>query len=321
MRRSRKFQGIQELKSAHDIDESALLSIENYQLAVTDYTLNLQEAKCQYLKDGYPCRTEHKKGFIIQTKENQNVLIGRCCAFEKLGLLHDDISTQLRIIEKEGDLYDRQLRIEKIIERKDELLSKVKTNILKIDTANELLTSHTRKLSPIVISDLKGRSRESRNEVIWEYQITKIDGKNRENTFYPHSLGVIQGLSCWTISLDQDRRTLCQLRKKLENVVLNEDPKEKEIIEIEHEIRGIRDISPIQSKTDRFLKDVELFIQPKNLMLLPHIISNREVRAKTLEAVSDTTKVNLDKPSGKLITEFDAAFRSKFHASGLRLQR
>ncbi len=316
MARSKRFNGIAELKSEYSIDDNTLLSLDNYQRPLQDYELPELEAQCQFLRKGRACNQDHMKGFVIRTKEDTNVLIGKCCAYDRLGLQHDGLSNELRTVERASELFERKEWLNKILQAKDETINTITTMIEKIDEISHLFSLYTTRLPDQVIHALKDRAKSRNTDVIWQIQIVDKEGGRY---WYPEKLGSLQGISCVITSLTQDRQTLSRIKRKFIGIKLGEEASEKEIKLIEEELKERSDIAVIQKKVDVYSQSVSQFIRPSNLRLLPHIVANQEARAQTLNAISELLGDKLDLSPKKEIAEFDRQLKMKHKASGLKL--
>lgn len=314
--RSKRFKGIAELKSAYNIDDNALLSLDSYHRPLQDYELPELEAQCQFLKSGKACNQAHMKGFVIQTKDEANVLVGRCCAFTRLGLQHDGISGDLRMVERATNLFERKEWLKKILQEKDKTIALTKAIIDKIDETSHVFTPFIDSLPDQVVHALKDRARSRNSDVVWGLQLVDKDG-NRY--WYPEKLGSLQGISCVVTSLEKDRQTLSRIKRKFSRTELSEEASEKEIKAVEEELKERSDIAVIENRVNDYIQSVSQFIRPSNLSLLPQVVSNQEARAMTLEAVSKFLGNKPEMSPNREIAQFDRLLKAKHKASGLKL--
>tara|TARA_Y100000815_G_C13324864_1_gene493730 strand:- start:38 stop:277 length:240 start_codon:yes stop_codon:yes gene_type:complete len=66
---------LDQLLETFPIDGDIPLSSSNFSHPIKSYRLHKPEARCQYLRGSKVCEQEHLWGYVVRTKEHQNVLM------------------------------------------------------------------------------------------------------------------------------------------------------------------------------------------------------------------------------------------------------
>lgn len=199
---------IHEIKTLEEIDQmfnitrDYVLTKQAYRRPLRSYELINADAKCQFLKKNKNCGQAHQHGFVVETCDDKQVLIGHCCALNHLGLDDDKVKNDFRRLSASERDAIRRAKIENLLSTKDELVSNVKAILqevrsLQADAGRVFVT-----LPLKLIIALADRWKRNTPKVSCEYLIVK-KGKDdsgkmiTENSWYPHDCGTLKGLGPW----------------------------------------------------------------------------------------------------------------------------
>lgn len=322
----RRIRRLDELFDTYPVDTESILEPDKYLEPIAPYKLVTSEAKCQYLRGSKQCGQHHMKGVVLRTTENKYVLIGNCCAFSKLGIVHEQVGAELKSFDRAVKLAERQERLEELIRNKDFRLLSIDTMRSELGAIISSVDKLRESLPASTVDRLNERAKSRTTQVIWEYRTIKegeIDGERHEEIkWYPITIGELRGLAIWEDSqLTHFRKELAELRSNLRDLSLADEPSESEITQAEIRLSGLQNVTGHKQFVERYRKNLEQFFGIQNLLLLPHIMSDHKQRAACLDAVSRILNRPIDVSAQRDISEFDARLRNRCNSSHIRFKR
>ena len=316
---------LDEIKSLFTIDFEELLTKETYSHPLRSYHLIRSEARCQFLKKGSRCGQEHSRGFAVECKDGQHVLIGNCCAFNHLGLDDDQVKNTFRQLSSVERISIRSHRIGKMLDQRSELLSRIKSALKQLRSLQLDIFKIHKEFPPSVIENLVERWRRDSLQVTWEYQITKRDenAKGRdafERRWYPHICGFIKGLGLW-LDLDAQKyqERLYAFLHEVEALPTKKKLSKADLDSSEAVFRELGAISVIEPEISNQQKLLIDFLEPTNLLLTVQLVKNQALRAKNVEAVQRLTSTLLGVRPDRFVATLDQDLKHHYGATGIRI--
>ena len=316
---------LDEINDHYVIDLECIVTKETYSIPIRPYRLIKPDAKCQYLKKGKRCAQEHQHGYIVERKDGKQVLIGNCCALNHLGL--DDV----QIVDRFKDLSAnerqniRRHRIESMLGQRLQFIERVKAALKLLRGLQGQASHFIFTLPPQVVTNLVDRWKRNSVEVFWEYLIVKRgkDDKGRpyeEKTWYPHSYGKIKGLGLW-LELGEQGYThkLYEFLRQLEGIPVKQRLSQTELDQAEVTFMHLAELSVIEREVNAQSKLLSDFAAPVNLLLSVQLSANKELRAKTVEAVHLLIGEPCKTTFVRFVADIDQALQRQHSADGIRI--
>lgn len=316
---------LDEINDNYVIDPGCILTKETYSIPIRPYRLIKPDAKCQYLKKGKRCAQEHQHGYIVECKDGTQVLIGNCCALNHLGLNDEEIVGRLKGLSSIERQNIRRHRIENMLGQRSQLIERVKATLKLLRVvqgqANYLIST----LPPQVVTNLVDRWKRNSIEVFWEYMIVKRgkDEKGKpyeEKTWYPHSYGKIKGLGVW-LELEEQGYTpkLYEFLRQLEGIPVKQRLSQAELDQAEATFKYVAELLVIERELNAQSKQLSEFSSPANLLLSVQLSSNKELRAKAVEAVHLLIGQPCKTSFQRFVADIDQALQRQHSADGIRI--
>lgn len=322
---SYKIKTLVEINKLFEIEYEYVLTKDKYQRPIRSYELINSDAKCQYLKKSKVCGQAHQHGYVVATHDGKLALIGHCCAFNHLGLDDHQIQNafrQLTTYEREAI---RQSRVQDIFAKKDQLIQRVKETLKEAKTLQSEAQRVLSVIPPKVIDALIGRWKRNDLKVNWEYLVVKRSKDERgktitENSWYPHECGTLKGTGIW---LEPEKLTftpqLYSILRDLENISVSKRLTSSELEVAEAVINDLPRINLIEQAVKNQGSLISDFCQRQNLILIIQITSNREIRAKAVEAVYRLTGESFGSSASRFVDSIDQSIREMYKAEGIRI--
>lgn len=316
---------LDEIYQLFEVESEYVLTRDTFSRPLRTYNLINPDAKCQFLKKSKTCGQSHQHGYVVETIEGKQVLIGHCCAFNHLGLDDDQVKNDFkRMSAAERDAL-RRLKVERLLARKGELATRVKHLLWEAKIFDAEAERVLSAFPPKVVAALVDRWKRDSLKVTWEYLIVKRSKDERgktseEKRWYPHECGVLKGLGGW---LEPEKlKYISQLYQYLHT--LDNIPEKKRLNSIElkaaeavlNELLGL-DVFERELKRQRAL--INQFMAVPNLQLTVQLFANRELRAETVKAMYTLSGESLEIPPSRLVDEIDRSIREHYNAAGLRI--
>ncbi|MCF5700478.1 hypothetical protein [Pseudomonas syringae] len=316
---------LDEINDNYVIDPGCILTKETYSIPIRPYRLIKPDAKCQYLKKGKRCAQEHQHGYIVECKDGTQVLIGNCCALNHLGLNDEEIVGRLKGLSSIERQNIRRHRIETMLGQRSQLVERVKATLKLLRVVQGQANCLISTLPPQVVTNLVDRWKRNSIEVFWEYLIVKRgkDEKGKpyeEKTWYPHSYGKIKGLGVW-LELEEQGYTLklYDFLRQLEGIPVKRQLSQAELDQAEATFKYVAELSVIERELNAQSKLLSDFAGPANLLLLIQLSSNKELRAKAVEAAHLLIGQPSKTSSQRFIADIDQALQRQHSADGIRI--
>lgn len=209
--------------------------------------------------------------------------------------------------------------------QRSQLIERVKAalKLLRVvqGQANHLIST----LPPQVVTNLVDRWKRNSIEVFWEYMIVKRgkDEKGKpyeEKTWYPHSYGKIKGLGVW-LELEEQGYTpkLYDFLRQLEGIPVKRQLSQAELDQAEVTFKNVAELSVIERELNAQSKLMSDFASPANLLLSVQLSSNKELRAKAVEAVHLLIGQPCKTSSQRFVADIDQALQRQHSADGIRI--
>jgi hypothetical protein len=316
---------LDEINDHYVIDPDCILTKETYSVPIRPYRLIKPDAKCQYLKKGRRCAQEHQHGYIVECKDGTQVLIGNCCALNHLGLDDEEIISRLKGLSTIERQNVRRHRIETMLGQRSQLTERVKASLKLLRVVQGQANQVISTLPPQVVTNLVDRWKRNSFEVFWEYMIVKRgkddNGKPfSEKTWYPHSYGKIKGLGVW-LELEEQGYTpkLYDFLRQLEGIPVKRQLSQAELDQAEVTFKNLAELSVIERELNVQCRLMSDFTAPANLLLSVQLSSNKELRAKAVEAVHLLIGQPCKTSFQRFVADIDQALQRQHSADGIRI--
>lgn len=316
---------LDEINEHYVIDPGGILTKENYSIPIRPYRLIKPDAKCQYLKKGKRCAQEHQHGYIVECKDGSQVLIGNCCALNHLGLDDEEIVGRLKGLSTIERQNVRRHRIESMLGQRSQLIERVKAALKLLRVVQGQANHFISTLPPQVVTNLVDRWKRNSVEVFWEYMIVKRakDEKGKsyvEKNWYPHSYGKIRGLGVW-LELEEQSYTskLYEFLRQLEGIPVKQRLSQAELDQAEATFKYVAELLVIERELNAQSKLLSEFSSPANLLLSVQLSSNKELRAKAVEAVHLLIGQPCKTSFQRFVADVDQALQRQHSADGIRI--
>ncbi|EJN25888.1 hypothetical protein PMI36_01506 [Pseudomonas sp. GM79] len=316
---------LDEITEHYVIDPGGILTKENYSIPIRPYRLIKPDAKCQYLKKGKRCAQDHQHGYIVECKDGSQVLIGNCCALNHLGLDDEEIVGRLKGLSTIERQNVRRHRIENMLGQRMQFIERVKAALKLLRVVQGQANHFISTLPPQVVSNLVDRWKRNSLEVFWEYMIVKRakDEKGKpyvEKNWYPHSYGKIKGLGIW-LDLEEQGYTLklYEFLRQLEGTPVKQRLSQAELDQAEATFKYVSELLVIERELNAQSKLLAEFSSPANLLLSVQLSSNKELRAKAVEAVHLLIGQPCKTSFERFVADVDQALQRQHSADGIRI--
>jgi hypothetical protein len=314
-----------EINEIYTVDPECILTKETYSIPVRPYRLIKTEAKCQYLKKGKPCATDHAHGFVVERTDGKLVLLGNCCAYNHLGLDDEQVVGRFKAASATERQNIRRHKIERMLDQRTRLIERVKAGLKLLrevqGEANLILVT----LPPQVVTSLLDRWKRDAVEVEWQYLIIKQgkddQGKREdEKKWHRHSYGKIRGLGLW---LDLDAQgyspKLYEFLKQVEGIPIKKNLSQAELDRAEATFNDVSGLSVIERDLALQSRLLQTFVEPANLLLSIQLFANQDLRAKTVEAVHTLLGQPCKTAPERFVADIDQALQRQYSANGIRI--
>lgn len=316
---------LDEINDNYVIDPGCILTKETYSIPIRPYRLIKPDAKCQYLKKGKRCAQEHQHGYIVECKDGSQVLIGNCCALNHLGLNDEEIVGRFKGLSTIERQNVRRHRIESMLGQRMQFIERVKAALKLLRVVQGQANHFISTLPPQVVTNLVDRWKRNSIEVFWEYMIVKRgkDEKGKpyeEKNWYPHSYGKIKGLGVW-LDLEEQGYTpkLYEFLRQLEGIPVKQRLSQAELDQAESTFKYVAKLLVIERELNAQSKLLSEFSSPANLLLSVQLSSNKELRAKAVEAVHLLIGQPCKTSSQRFVADIDQALQRQHSADGIRI--
>jgi len=306
-----------------NVDEP--LSKDNFKRPIKSYRLLKQEARCQYLRGQHVCGQEHLWGYVVETKSNNKVLIGNCCAERHLGIEDKDIKLAFSRLRKSEKLEADRARVRKFLAGRKEIESRI-VYLKQVAESNFHEASRIVEILPApILKTLQDRWKRRSFNVTWEYSVRKEvkreDGSiSTAEDWHLMEFRPIEGLGDWLTP----RRcgfgiSFSAVGRRLNNLPTHLFLSETEIKEAEEVIKQVSQLDSIEQELGRQRKLMRDFCGKDNLDLLMQLTPNRKLRADAVRAAHRILGEELSQDASRMVDNIDDSLRRKYGASGLRM--
>lgn len=316
---------LDQLLETFPIDGDIPLSSSNFSHPIKSYRLHKPEARCQYLRGSKICEQEHLWGYVVRTKEHQNVLIGNCCAEKHLGIEDKTIQQAFSALRKDEARKENLKIAVSFLENKAAELERVAELIAKKDNVLDEAAQLVEALPKRIWTLLSERWKRRNYELNWTYLThKKVDHKDgtvdEEKYWTPISFKPLSGLGEWL----QPRKYVAGLDLETVAKSLQSLPKHSLLTEIEvkavgRAMKAVASLGRAEESLNRQRQLMSEFRKKDNLYGLVQLTSDHRLRAETLVAVHRIIEEPLQRPAARILSEMDKALMAKYGASGLRL--
>jgi hypothetical protein len=300
------------------------LSKDNFKRPIKSYRLTKQEARCQYLRGQHVCGQEHLWGYVVETKSNNKVLIGNCCAERHLGIEDKNIKLAFSKLRKSEKLEANRARVCKFLAGRKELENKL--DYLKQAAERDFHeASRIVELLPApILKNLLDRWKRRDFNVTWEYSVRKKTKQEDGSTstvedWHLMDFRPLKGLGDWLTPSRGVGFSFSAARRRLNKLPTHLFLSETEIKEAEEVINLVSNLDSIEQRLTRQRRLMRDFCSKDNLKLLVQLTSNRGFRADSVRAAHSILEEDLRQEASRVVDDIDKSLRSKYGASGLRL--
>ena len=316
---------IEEIDQMFHIERDYVLTKQTYRRPLRSYKLINADAKCQFLKKSQNCGQAHQHGFVVETHDDKQVLIGHCCALNHLGLDDDQVKNDFRQLSASERDTIRRAKIEALLSTRDDLTSSVKAILLEVRSlqadAGRVFVALPLKL----IIALADRWKRNTLKVSCEYLIVK-KGKDdsgkmiTENFWYPHDCGTLKGLGAW-LELEKLNYTqqVYTLLHKLQSIPTKKRLTKDELLRAETVVNELKGLSLLEREVKQQRALISDFCEMPNLLTMVQLFANREFRAEIVEAIHLLAGEQLKGLPSRIVDTIDQSIREKYNAAGLRI--
>ncbi|QFS87050.1 MULTISPECIES: hypothetical protein [unclassified Marinobacter] len=314
-----------QLCESFDINGDEPLSKDNFRCPIKSYRLLKQEARCQYLRGQHICGQEHLWGYVVETKSNNKVLIGNCCAEKHLGIEDKDIKLAFSRLRKSEKLEADRAKVRKFLAGRKEIEN-------RLGYLKQVAESNFHEASRIVenlpgpiLKTLRDRWKRRSFDLTWEYSVRKEVKREDGSTstaedWHLMDFRPLEGLGDWLTP----RRggwgiSFSAVGRRLNNLPTHLFLSEPEIKEAEEVIKQVSQLDKIEQELVRQRKLMRNFCRKDNLDLLMQLTPNRKLRADAVRAAHRIIGEDLRQDASRVVDNFDDSLRRKYGASGLRM--
>lgn len=316
---------LEEVNHLFKIEQDYVLTKQSYRRPLRSYELISADAKCQFLKKSKNCGQAHQHGFVVETCDDKQVLIGHCCALNHLGLDDEKVKNDFRQLSANERDAMRRAKIENLLATRDELTSNVKRILWEVKflqaEADRVLTILPLKLVRALID----RWKRNTLKVNCEYLIIKKGKDDRgktvtENSWYPHDCGTLKGLGPW---LDLEKMAYTQqlytFLHKLQNIPDKKRLTNDDLVIAESVINELTGLSVLEREVKVQHRLISEFCAMPNLLITVQLFASRDLRAEIVNAIHQVSGESLQVAASRVVDAIDKSIREKYNASGLRM--
>ncbi|OLU16984.1 hypothetical protein BVH01_10510 [Pseudomonas sp. PA1(2017)] len=314
-----------ELATLFEIASDEILTKNNYLRPVRSYELIKADARCQYLKGNKNCGQSHQHGYVVETLDGKQVLIGHCCAHKHLGLDDEKIKNEFQQVSAADREALRRAKVEQLLAQKDEFTQEVKLILSDVRNLRDSAFKVTEALPRQLVSALHERWKRNALKVMWEYLVVRTgdDGtgkKIKENSWYPHDCGTLKGLGPW-LSIEDEHFTsqlysfLHALQKIPEKKKLNKE----ELAYAEVVLNDLASLKVIKREVNAQNEAISEFKKLPNMLITVQMFGNRLLRAEIVEKIYLLAGESLAMAPNRVVDAIDQSIRQRYSASGLRI--
>jgi len=316
---------LDEINQLFKIEHDYQLSKNTYRRPLRSYELINSDARCQFLKKNKNCGQAHQHGYVVETSDDKQVLIGHCCALNHLGLDDEKVRNDFRQLSASERDAIRRGKIESLLATKDELARNVKHMLGEVRAlqaeAGRVVTALPLKL----VGALADRWKRNALKVSCEYLIVKRGKDERgktivENSWYPHECGTLKGLGPW-LDIEELKyaQQLYDFLHKLQSIPAKKRLTNDELAMAESVINDLAGLGVLEREVKLQRSLIRDFRALTNLLITVQLFANRELRAQIVGAAYQLSGESLGTSPSRIVDAIDQSIRERYKASGLRI--
>jgi hypothetical protein len=316
---------LSQLREIFEIAGDESLSKDNFKRPIKSYRLFKQEARCQYLRGQHICGQEHLRGYVVETKNNNKVLIGNCCAEKHLGIEDKDIKLAFSRLRKSEKLEADRAKVRKFLAGRKEIENRL-GYLKQVAESNFHEASRIVEILPApILKTLRDRWKRRSFNVIWEYSVRKEVKREDGSTstaedWHLMDFRPLKGLGDWLTPRSGGLGiSFSAVGRRLNNLTAHLFLSETEIKEAEEVIKQVSQLDSIEQELARQHKLMRDFCGKDNLNLLMQLTPNRKLRADAVRAAYRILGEDLRQEASRVVDNIDGSLRRKYGASGLRM--
>ena len=320
-----EIKSLEEINQLFRVQYDYALTKHTYRRPLRSYELINPDAKCQFLKKNKSCGQAHQHGYVVETSDDKQVLIGHCCALNHLGLDDEKVKNDFREVSSAERDAIRRGKIENLLATKDELICDVKRVLTQVKSLNAQANRVLGIMPSKVVDALIDRWKRNALKVNCEYLIIRR-GKDEsgrdveEKSWYPHECGTLKGLGQW---LEFEKLTLMRqlydFLRKLESIPVKKRLRKDELISAESVFNELSALAILKREIEVQRGLIDHFCVLSNLIVTVQLFADRELRAKVVDAIYQLSGESLEVPSSRIVNEIDRSIRERYKADGLRI--
>jgi len=283
----RTFASMEEIRALPNFREQNGVHAENYSRLYGDYWFS-DEVKCCFKKpNGHLCGEDHKKGFVVQLKDETITIVGNICARDRFAADARIRTDRNRYINEKRRRHQLQL-LEEMLADKEKRLVELDALKARVAAVMERVRKFTDSLGNLTTRKLQDMARTGNSSVsvdaITYKEYTDDEGfKRTERRVAPHRLGGLSGLSIFReheyLAINSQIADVRDAYRKAET--FNENTRTSDLEAVS---AALGDCERIALEAEKLEQDENAFFSG-DLWLLCFVVDDKAERYKTARIV------------------------------------